>query len=337
MDARRLGAGMYDPGRGDEPVGTRAIRAPVGPHEPARTNRFAVYRLDAGAGNVAVDAARHAFGPGAMLFLAPYRRVRFDADAPLVGEVIEFHANFLCVETFHAEVGCAGVLFNDPYGVPSLTLDGPTAAEVRELFARISSELERRGLAYQEVALAYLKVLLVVASRIKSGGGGACGASDAARRHPLLVRLGELIEAHYRESRSPADYADALHVTPKSLGRLVREHLGTTITELVRDRVLIHAKWQLLHTLRPVKEIAREVGFADELYFSRLFRRAVGLSPTAFREFETEIRGGSNLSMTSGPPSIPAPPSSPDNPLEAGGDGGREAAARTARGRKSGR
>jgi AraC-like DNA-binding protein len=53
----------------------------------------------------------------------------------------------------------------------------------------------------------------------------------------------------------------------------------------------------MLHTLKPVKEVAAEVGFHDELYFSRLFKKATGVSPTFFREFETEIRGGSNLSM----------------------------------------
>lgn len=35
------------------------------------------------------------------------------------------------------------------------------------------------------------------------------------------------------------------------------------------------------------------------LYFSRLFKKATGYSPTFFREFETEIRGGSNLSIFS--------------------------------------
>ena len=119
-------------------------------------------------------------------------------------------------------------------------------------------------------------------------------------RHPVLAALRDLIEQNYRTLHSPADYAERLHVTPKTLGRIVREHLGTTPTDLIRNRILTHAKWQLLHTLKPVKEVAREVGFSDELYFSRLFKKATGCSPTFFREYETEIRGGSNLSMFSG-------------------------------------
>ena len=210
----------------------------------------------------------------------------------------QFHANFLCVETFHAEVGCSGVLFNDPYGIPVVVLDERARLEVTGLIDRIRAEQAGRDLAYGEVMLAHLKVLLILATRLKSLRA-ACGPG-ADLRHPLLAELRDLIEQNYRTLHSPADYAKRLHVTPKTLGRIVREHLGTTPTDLIRNRILIHAKWQLLHTLKPVKEISRELGFSDELYFSRLFKKATGYSPTFFREFETEIRGGSNLSMSSG-------------------------------------
>ncbi|WP_245764645.1 AraC family transcriptional regulator [Planctomicrobium piriforme] len=213
--------------------------------------------------------------------------------------MVQFHANFLCVETFHAEVGCSGALFNDPYGIPVVALSGRVKSEVLNLIERIRQEFDERELAYSEVMLAHLKVLLVLAARLKNARAAAC-RRGANVRHPVLIELSDMIEQNYHLLHSPAEYARRLHITAKTLGRIVREHHGTTPTELIRSRILIHAKWQLLHTLKPVKEISRELGFHDELYFSRLFKKSTGYSPTFFREFETEIRGGSNLSMSSG-------------------------------------
>lgn len=298
MAKRSITGHLFDPRRGDQAIRTERLRIDGKPCEPARTNYFAVYLIESGSGTFWADASRFLFGPNSLLFFVPYQHIRFASDAPVHGEIVQFHANFLCVETFHAEVGCSGVLFNDPYGVPVVELAGQARTEVRHLIDRIRREHAERDLAYREVMLAHLKVLLVLATRLKSSRAEACGAA-ADLRHPMLASLKDLIEEHYHTLHAPADYARRLHLTPKTLGRIVREHLGTTPTELIRNRILIHAKWQLLHTLKPVKEIAREVGFSDELYFSRLFKKATGCSPTFFREFETEIRGGSNLSMFS--------------------------------------
>ena len=299
MPKHNITDNLCDPRRGDQAIRTQGLRLDCKPSDPARTNFFAIYFIESGCGTFWADASRFEFGPDSLLFFVPYQHVRFVPDSPIHGEVIQFHANFLCVETFHAEVGCSGVLFNDPYGIPVVTLDEQAKPEVTNLIERIRKEQSDSYLAFGEVMLAYLKVLLILAARLKSPKPGVCvpGANDL--RHPMLVQLRDLIEQNFHTLHSPADYAKRLHLTAKTLGRIVREHLGTTPTDLIRNRILIHAKWQLLHTLKPVKEISRELGFSDELYFSRLFKKATGYSPTFFRDFETEIRGGSNLSMFS--------------------------------------
>ena len=121
-----LNPGLYDPRRGDQAIRTQRLDLNRKPFEPARTNYFSVYLIEAGSGTFWADASHFAFGPGSLLFFVPYQHIRFVPDAPIHAEVIQFHANFLCVETFHAEVGCSGVLFNDPYGIPVVVLDGGT-------------------------------------------------------------------------------------------------------------------------------------------------------------------------------------------------------------------
>lgn len=290
---------MFDPRRGGQAIRIHSLQLDGKPSDPARTNCFSIYFIESGSGTFWADASRFEFGPDSLLFFVPYQHVRFVPDSQVLGDVIQFHANFLCVETFHAEVGCSGVLFNDPYGIPMVALDEHVKLEVTSLIERIRKEQRNSDLAFGEVMLAYLKVLLILAARHKSPRPGVCEPGVNDHRHPVLVQLRELIEQNFHTLHSPAEYAERLHVTPKTLGRIVREQLGTTPTELIRNRVLIHAKWQLLHTLKPVKEISRELGFSDELYFSRLFKKATSVSPTFFRDFETEIRGGSNLSMFS--------------------------------------
>jgi AraC-like DNA-binding protein len=300
---------LYDPRRKDPAVTVVPIRWAAGQREAERANLFSIYWIESGAGTVDVDLATHTFGQHTLLFVAPYRRIRFTPAQAVRGALIRFHANYLCVETFHAESGCAGSLFNDPLGSPVVTVPARARADLRHLIRRAADELETPLEGSEDVVIASLKILLVLATRLKS-------ASNARRvktgdyRHPLTHRVSELVERHYRERHAPADYARLLHITPKALARFTKAHFGRTMTEIIRERLLIDAKWDLLHTLKPVKQIARELGFSDELYFSRFFKKATGRAPTAFRAFETEIRGGSNLSMSLARPAIPPIPSS---------------------------
>lgn len=302
---------LYDPRRNTAaicldrwtvPAGTREPR----PFEPPRTNCFSIYWIEQGAGQFWADAAQHSFGPNSLAFFVPYQYVRFAPATEIHGAWIQFHANFLCIETFHAESGCAGTLFSDLYNPPLVPLDPRSRREAATIIKRMHEEQTNRQLAHDEVLLAQLKMLLILATRRKTHLAAAPAPQRRSPRHPALAQLKQLIEDNYRNLHAPAAYAELLFMSPKTLGHIVREQLGKSLTDLIRERILTHAKWQLLHTLKPVKEVAREVGFHDELYFSRMFKKATGYSPTFFRDFETEIRGGSNLSMLSPPAPIQA-------------------------------
>ena len=302
-----MNAGLFDPRKGHEAVTAERMAFGREPYEPARSNYFTVYWIASGAGTVWADTAAHSFGPKTLLFAGPYQRIRFAATRPVRGEAIRFHANFLCVETFHAETGCSGALFNDPFGSPLVALDRQAKVEVPALVDRIHREQTERAVGYAEALLAYLKILLIVATRLKGERAGTRGKAGDPRDH-VLERVKDLVEQNYRALHAPSDYATLLHVTPKALTHFVRTSLGKTMTDLIRERILVHAKWDLLHTLKPVKEIAGELGFGDELYFSRFFKKSTGQSPSHFREFETAIRNGSNLSMSFVHPPIPRVP-----------------------------
>lgn len=287
---------LFDPRNGDLAFKLERFDGNGAFAKPQRFNYFSVLWIQEGAGTFHADLLEEDFAGPSLLFFNPYQTFFLCPDSLVRGMVLQFHANFFCIETYHEAVGCNGVLFNDIYGHAQVHLDGGSTADLEHLVSGMEREFSATGLAHTEALVSLLKLFLIKATRLKLSQQELEVATTTTRPQVLLTLQG-LLEDDFRSKHTPADYAEALHMSPKALGRLVKVHYGRTLTELIRERLLKHARWQLLHTQRSVKEIAWEMGFTDQLYFSRLFKQATGMSPTSYREFETAIRGGSNLSI----------------------------------------
>lgn len=286
---------LFDPRRGDSPFRIEILDA-KDLQRAVRVNYFSIFWIRTGTGLFHTDLQAYPFNGPALLFANPYQTIFISSARGLSGMRLNFHANFFCIETYHEEVGCNGVLFNNIYGAPILPVPEDQVHEIENVLGSMQKEAERTELAQSELLVSYLKIFLIKATRIKVN---ACESQVRPEKGPsdLIKRLTELIELHYQKEHSPSGYAKQLAISEKALNKIVKQTFGRTLTFLIRERILKHAKWHLLHTRKPVKEIAAELGYKDELYFSRLFKRAAGLAPKAFREFETAIRGGRNLSM----------------------------------------
>ncbi len=286
----------FEPENGDPPLRVEDLRH-LKLDFATRTNFFTILWIEKGEGTLAADLQSHAISAPSLWFLNPYQTLKLTSNDLPTGLSLQFHANFFCIETHHHEVGCNGVLFNNPYRDPQVLLGKEQEDEFRSLLDGISQEMGKAELASSEMIVSLLKILMIKATRLKKMSMNEEALPALSPAPEVLDRLVKLIEAKYTIEHRPAFYAEHLSKTPKSLGKLTKRHLGLTVSEMIQNRVLNHAKWQLLHTLRPVKEIAVEVGYEDEYYFSRFFKRRTGMAPSGFREYETRIRSGRNLSI----------------------------------------
>ena len=105
----------------------------------------------------------------------------------------------------------------------------------------------------------------------------------SARVDPFLGKLSALIEEHFRGRHSVEFYAEHFSLTPKALSAKVKRLTGKPLSHLVNDRVVADARRLLKNSDTPVMEIARHLGFEEPPHFSRFFKKAVGIPPTAFR------------------------------------------------------
>jgi AraC family transcriptional activator of pobA len=92
-----------------------------------------------------------------------------------------------------------------------------------------------------------------------------------------------LLEQNFKTEKSPFFYASQLNITLKHLNRICNEMLQKTTTEVITARIILEAKRMLMDKKFTVNEVATELGFDDYSYFTRLFKKHTGMTPTDFR------------------------------------------------------
>ncbi len=105
---------------------------------------------------------------------------------------------------------------------------------------------------------------------------------NVRQSRPGLAEIRGYMERHFNEPLTVTELAAMGGITPKYFGDLFTRTYGQSVIDFLTDLRINRAKRYLTETKYRLREIAQMVGYSDEFYFSRKFKKEVGVSPSAF-------------------------------------------------------
>lgn len=123
------------------------------------------------------------------------------------------------------------------------------------------------------------QLLLQLIAAVSRSGGSA----EIPVRNDILYAM-EYIQTHLQEEIDLKKYAQSIHISGSRFAHLFTQTAGIAPHQYLLRMRLERARGLLRDSSMNISEITETVGFSDPFYFSRLFRKAYGISPKSFRE-----------------------------------------------------
>ncbi|GGH12660.1 response regulator transcription factor [Paenibacillus segetis] len=109
-----------------------------------------------------------------------------------------------------------------------------------------------------------------------------CGDSGYEGRGIQVIR--EYIEQHFHEKISLTGLSELFHFSPQYIAKRFKEMYNTTVITYQTELQMQKAKSLLEHSDMPIIKIAEAIGYQDENYFSKVFRKQHGMPPLKYRK-----------------------------------------------------
>ncbi|MCQ4299212.1 helix-turn-helix domain-containing protein [Pseudomonas songnenensis] len=249
----------------------------IRPHQ--HDSLLQVVYVRSGEGEVSLENSRMAFHAPCLILL-PQRTVHAfrysgETDGPVITAAqrpLESMARILSGDLL--------ALMQRPTVIP-LPWNTDGTEPIWPLIQMIQSEAQGQERGNVAAGHALLIALLVKITRLEQPAVPVRPANS--RRSTLLGQFRDLVDQKFKQHWPLTLYAEALGVTPATLGRACREELGESPTAVINERIVREAQRQLAYTALDIQQIAHELGYGDAAYFSRFFRKQAGIKPSEFR------------------------------------------------------
>ena len=104
----------------------------------------------------------------------------------------------------------------------------------------------------------------------------------------VIQDIEKYIEENLDKKLSLTDIAESIHMNKSYISRMFKEKAGENLFDYINKRKIEKAKQLIKNNELRMYEIALNVGMEDTAYFSRVFKKYEGISPS---EYQKELRG----------------------------------------------
>ncbi len=249
---------------------------------PHRHDFFEVLYLLKGSGYHVIDSNKYEIKPPCVFFMSPGQAHKLELSQDIEGYIFIFTADFYLRNQSNQN---SLIEFPFFYTIhqdnPPLILENENDVRFLEtLFRQSISELKTGGESIPEMLRSILDLILTTcAARYQVSEN----LLNKGKGQIMVKRFFHLIEENYQQNISLNDYANLMGVTANHLTQTVKVLTGKTSLQIIKAKQILEIKRLLVHTNLNVSEIANQLHFEDQSYFTKFFKRETGITPLQYR------------------------------------------------------
>lgn len=249
---------------------------------PHRHDFFEVLYLLKGSGYHVIDGNKYRIEPPCIFFLSPGQAHKLELSQDIEGYIYIFTAEFYLIDRINQNRLIEFPFFYTIHqDNPPLLLDNEgDICFLETLFKQGIAEISHAGMHTHGMLRSILDLILTTcATRYRAGENSL----NKVKGQIIVKKFFYLIEENNQKNLSPGEYAKMIGITASHLTHTVKTFTGKTSHQIIKAKQLLEIKRLLLHTHLNISEIASQLNFEDQSYFSKFFRRETGLTPLQYR------------------------------------------------------